>query len=196
MGRLEPHKGVEVLVGAVAATPGVVLEIVGDGPARSSIERAVGRAGVGHRVALVGHVDADALPATYRRLDVVVVPSLETAAWVEQFGRVAVEAMASGVAVVASRTGALPEVVGEAAWLVEPGDVVGLAEALGALRDDPVARADLAAAGTRRAQHYGWKSVAQRQAALYRQVVEDAGSKDAGRPVESLPLNSTIPAES
>ncbi len=196
VGRLEPHKGVEVLVAAVAATPGVVLEIVGDGPSRSSIERAIERGGVDHRVALVGHSDPDALPATYRRLDVVVVPSLQTPAWVEQFGRVAVEAMASGVAVVASRTGALPEVVGQAAWLVEPGDVAGLAQALGALRDDPAARARLAVAGTRRAQHYGWTSVAQRQVSLYRQVVVDAAPKEPGRQVESLPLNSTIPAES
>jgi glycosyltransferase involved in cell wall biosynthesis len=164
VGRLEPHKGVEVLVAAVAATPGVVLEIVGDGPARGRVEQAVDRAGVGHRVTLVGYSDPDRLPATYRRMDVVVVPSLSTPSWIEQFGRVAVEAMASGVAVVASRTGALPEVVGQAAWLVEPGDVAELAQALAALRDDPAARIRLAAAGTRRAQHYDWTPVAQRQA--------------------------------
>ena len=66
----------------------------------------------------------------YRRFDVVVVPSLETPSWVEQFGRVAVEAMASGVVVVASRSGSLPEVVGEAGVLVPPGDVGALADAL------------------------------------------------------------------
>ncbi len=174
LGRLEPHKGVEVLVAAVARTPGVVLEIVGDGPSRAGLERQVAREGLGARVALAGYADPEDLPEIYRRYDVVVVPSLETPGWVEQFGRVAVEAMASGVAVVCSRSGALPEVVGQAAWLVEPGDVGELHGALAALRDDPDRRSALAAAGVRQAQRYRWAELAGRQEAFYRQVVDDA----------------------
>ena len=174
VGRLEAHKGVEVLVSAVAATPGVTLAIVGDGPTRPDVERAAATAGVSDRVEVAGFASAEQLPDTYRRFDVVVVPSLDTPSWVEQFGRVAVEAMASGVAVVASRSGALPEVVGDAAWLVEPGDVAGLAAALATLRDDPARRRQLAEAGRRRARRYAWAEVAARQLDLYRQVVEDA----------------------
>ena len=59
------------------------------------------------------------------------------------------------------------------------------------LRDDPARRADLGAAGIGRARRYAWTQVARRQLALYEQVVEDVGGA-----VESLPLNSTIPAES
>ena len=73
----------------------------------------------------------DELAGVYRRFDVVAVPSLETPSWIEQFGRVAVEAMASGVAVVASDSGSLPEVVADAGILVPPGDVGALAGALG-----------------------------------------------------------------
>ena len=103
----------------------------------------------------------------------VAVPSLETPSWIEQFGRVAVEAMASGVAVVASDSGSLPEVVAEAGILVPPDDVGALAAALGRLRDRPGERARLAGAGRRRAARYGWDQVAARQLELYRTVVED-----------------------
>jgi glycosyltransferase involved in cell wall biosynthesis len=173
VGRLEPHKGVEVLVAAVAATPGTELEIVGGGPSHAAVAQAVARSGVSDRVRLTGFVAPDELAGIYRRFDVVAVPSLETPSWIEQFGRVAVEAMASGVAVVASDSGSLPEVVADAGILVPPGDVGALAGALERLRDRPEERTRLGGAGRRRAARYGWDQVAARQLELYRSVVED-----------------------
>ena len=173
VGRLEPHKGVEVLVAAVAATPGTELEIVGGGPSHAAVVDAVERSGASGRVRLSGFVDPDQLAGIYRRFDVVAVPSLETPSWIEQFGRVALEAMASGVAVVVSDSGSLPEVVADAGLLVPPGDVDALAAALARLRDQPEERARLAGAGRRRAARYGWDQVAARQIDLYRTVVED-----------------------
>jgi glycosyltransferase involved in cell wall biosynthesis len=167
VGRLEAHKGVGVLIDAVAATPEVTLTIVGDGPARGEVEASVRSSGAIGRIALDGFVSHDDLPATYRRFDVVAVPSLDTPGWIEQFGRVAVEAMASGAVVVASSSGALPEVVGDAGLLVPPGDVAGLAVALAELRDDPDRLERLRVAGRARAEHYGWATVAARQLALY-----------------------------
>ena len=73
-------------------------------------------------------VHDDALAAFYDGLDVLAVPSLTTPTWVEQFGRVAVEAMAAGVPVVASDSGALPDVVAEAGLLVPPGDATARAK--------------------------------------------------------------------
>jgi glycosyltransferase involved in cell wall biosynthesis len=170
VGRLEPHKGVDVLVAAVAAIEGVSLEIVGAGPERQMLERAVRDAGAVGRVSFGGFHEQGGLADVYRRFDVVVVPSLDTPSWVEQFGRVAVEAMASGVAVVASRSGALPGVVGDAGVLVTPGDAAALAEALAAMRDDPARRAELAAAGPARAAEYAWPAVARRQLDFYRRL--------------------------
>jgi len=170
VGRLEPHKGVAVLVDAVAATPGISLEIVGAGPERDSLEHRVTSAGLAGRVQFGGFHDQADLAEVYRRFDVVVVPSLDTPSWVEQFGRVAVEAMASGVAVVASRSGALPEVVGDAGVLVPPGDVDELAFALAELRDDPVRRRRLAEAGPKQAAVYAWPEVARRQLDFYRRL--------------------------
>lgn len=167
VGRLEPHKGVAVLVEAVADTPGVELEIVGDGPERAELRTRIERLGVGDRVRLEGPCEHDRLPDRYRRFDVVVVPSLTTASWIEQFGRVAVEAMACGVPVIASDSGSLPEVIGDAGILVPPGEPDELVRALNLLRDRPAERRRLARAGRQRAERYSWASIASRHDALY-----------------------------
>ena len=131
------------------------------------MERAARDSGASDRIHIDGFVANADLPARYRAFDVVAVPSLDTPSWVEQFGRVAVEAMASGAVVVASRSGALPDVVGDAGLLVPPGDVDALAEALARLRDDPSLRRDLQTAGRERAQRYAWPAIARRQADFY-----------------------------
>jgi len=82
-----------------------------------------------------------------RAADIVAVPSL----WEEQYGRVAAEAMAVGAAVIASRRGALPEVLGEAGLLVPSGDVAAMTEALRRLLSDEPARRMLGEAAARRA---------------------------------------------
>lgn len=170
VGRLEPHKGVDVLIRAVAATPGVQLEIVGDGPDRAALECGAQVAGISDRVCFTGFREQGELADVYRGFDVVVVPSLVTPSWIEQFGRVAVEAMASGAVVVASDSGALPEVVGDAGVIVPAGEVEPLAAALAELRDDAGRRAHLVDAGRRRAAHFAWPEVARRQLDFYRQL--------------------------
>ena len=102
MGRLQARKGVLELIEAVARVDGVDVTFVGDGPDRAALEARIAALGCADRARIVGYVEHDALPELYRSFDVVAVPSLETPVWVEQFGRVAVEAMAAGVPVVAS----------------------------------------------------------------------------------------------
>jgi glycosyltransferase involved in cell wall biosynthesis len=82
---------------------------------------------------------------------VLVVPSRTTPEIKEQFGRVILEGMLAGCAVVASRSGAIPEVVGDSAQLVDEGDVTGLAAAVHQLVSDPPARQELAARGRQQA---------------------------------------------
>jgi glycosyltransferase involved in cell wall biosynthesis len=175
VGRIEARKGVHVLVDSVARVPSATLEFVGDGPARVAVEDQIARCGLGERVHVAGYATQDELPDRYRTFDVVVVPSLETSSWIEQFGRVAVEAMASGVPVIASRSGSLPEVVGEAGILVPPDDVTALSGALCRLASDPGERRRLAAAGRERAQRWSWASIAAEQVSLYREMVARAG---------------------
>jgi glycosyltransferase involved in cell wall biosynthesis len=99
------------------------------------------------------------------------VPSLETPGWIEQFGRVAVEAMAAGTPVVASDSGSLAEVVGDAGILVPPGNPAALAAALARLAESPGERNRLAARARRRAERWSWPVIACRQAELYRRVM-------------------------
>jgi glycosyltransferase involved in cell wall biosynthesis len=82
---------------------------------------------------------------------VIAVPSRTTGSWKEQFGRVVVEAMLAGSAVVAYRTGAIPEVAGDEAVLVEEEDVAGLSKAIRRLAEDRAFREGVAARGRARA---------------------------------------------
>jgi glycosyltransferase involved in cell wall biosynthesis len=79
------------------------------------------------------------------------VPSRTTASWKEQFGRVLIEAMFSECAVVAYRSGAIPDVVGDVGVLVDEGDVTGLAQAMSDLMSDAGERVRLGQRGRSRA---------------------------------------------
>lgn len=164
-GRLESYKGVDVLLRAVAQMPESTLELAGDGPSRATLERLGAELGLGDRVRFRGHLGAG-LPDFYKELDVLVVPSVPTPGWLEQFGRVVVEAMASGVPVIASRSGALPEVVGKAGLLVPPGDPAAIASALVELADVERWRA-VREAGLARSQDYSWSAIALGQLECY-----------------------------
>jgi glycosyltransferase involved in cell wall biosynthesis len=171
VGRLEAHKGVAVAIDAMTLVPCCHLEIVGGGPQRAELERRVEARGLADRVQFSGATTAESLPEHYKSFDIVVVPSLETRTWIEQFGRVAVEAMAAGVPVIASESGALPEVVGDAGVLVAPGSASSLAVALRRLAADPNERARLGNLGRKRAARFSWQQVARRQLKLYERVL-------------------------
>ncbi len=169
VGRLERHKGVHVLLAALADVPDTRLDIVGAGPAAAELAAQAAESGIGGRVSFRGPLTAPELAVAYRSFDVLAVPSLPTARWLEQFGRVVVEAMASGVPVLASSSGALPDVVADAGLLVPPGDVAAWSRALKELHA-PELRAELGRAGLSRAPEFTWAAVAERMIALYRRV--------------------------
>lgn len=149
VGALGEHKGVGLLARAHQrmATP-VPLVVVG--PRRADTPDLTGTAE--RPVVVLGEVSHPQVMAAIAAASVVAVPSR----WPEPHGLVAVEAMASGVAVVASRTGGLAEIVedGVTGRLVEPGDAGALAGALDDLLADPGRRRRMGAAGAVRARRY------------------------------------------
>ncbi len=172
VGRLIPHKGVDILLRAAALDPRFEVEVVGSGPEADRLVGLAAELGVTNRVEFGGHVTEEALPAVFRTFDALAVPSVPTPGWVEQFGRVVVEAQASGVPVVASRSGALPEVVTGAGALVEPGDPADLARGLARLLDEPGRWSEERERGLAMAARCSWARVAAEQLALYRTAVE------------------------
>lgn len=174
VGRLVPAKGVDLLVEALAGleTPWA-LEIVGDGPARPGLERQVERLSAAERVRFRSWLDGSLLPDFYSGLDALVLPSRSTPRWVEQFGRVLIEAMACGVACVGAASGEIPNVLGEAGLTFPENDAAALRDRLELLAGKPDERARLSAAGRRRVlERFTMQHIASATVRLYREVLE------------------------
>lgn len=173
----KPLKGVTHLLEAVAkirTDHDVHLELVSHLEPGGATERLIADLGIADAVHVVSGISDDELAALLASAEVMCVPSLY-----EGFSLPTVEAMSCGTPVVASRAGALPEVVGtdedgrsECALLVEPGDAEALAAAVRTLLDDPDERARLGAAGRRRAlERYSWTAVAEATVAAYAEAI-------------------------
>ncbi|WP_243062402.1 glycosyltransferase [Humibacter sp. RRB41] len=170
VGRFEEHKGIDVLLRAIVAHPEWRLHLTGDGPQRDHLEQLARSLGISDRVEFLGFARGTELADRYRELDVLAVPSLPRSNWLEQFCRVAVEAMASGVPVVASASGAIPDVVGDAGLLVPPGEPGELEHAIGdALELNRWA--ELRTRGLERSQRFTWQNVAALQRFMYESIL-------------------------
>lgn len=117
------------------------------------------------RVHMVGFVSDAALRALYHRAAIYVHPSLY-----EGFGLTLLEAMASNVPVVTSNLSSLPEVAGDAAWLVNPSDPEEIAAAIRGIAEDPVRADAMRQAGQQRARTFSWGKTATGMIDIYREV--------------------------
>jgi glycosyltransferase involved in cell wall biosynthesis len=150
--RLTPGKAPLLAIEAFASLPSDTrMLIAGDGPMRQEVELDIERRGLSRRVALRPRVPSFDVPQLMQSVDVVVLPSITTDRWKEQFGRVLIEAMASGIPVVGSDSGEIPGVIGDAGIVVPENDAAALGTALRRLHDDADLRARLSKAGRRRA---------------------------------------------
>lgn len=155
VGRLHPAKGQHELLAVAPALPAQVVFAGGEDPSQRAYAQRV-RALAGDRVRFLGH--RDDIAAVIAAADVVAITSGpdERGMGREGFGLAAIEAFAAGTPVVAYADGALPEVLGDAALLVPPGDRDALAAAITGLLADPERRAALARAGRARyEERYG-----------------------------------------
>ena len=173
-GRLIEEKGVMLLLDAAVALDGDWrLLLLGGGPLRQTLEDRAAVLGIGERVSFAPQVPSTQMPEMYHQIDVLALPSLTKPNWKEQFGRVLVEAMCSGVPVIGSDSGAIPSVIGEAGVIVPEGDAAALTRAFARLRGDQMDYARLAVLGRQRAEaNFTHRAVAEATVSLYRDVLK------------------------
>jgi len=173
-GNIKPHKNLERLIEAfhlLRQTPAmkdVELLIIGDEISKyASLRRAVHRHKLHKYVRFFGFVSDQTLAALYRLAAVFVFPSLY-----EGFGLPPLEAMASGTPVIVSNVSSLPEVVGDAALLIDPYEPAAIAEAMQRVLDNGALASDLSRRGLARAREFSWERSIARVREIYAEVMQ------------------------
>jgi len=179
VGRLVEKKGVFDLIEAFKQLPAEQLEntalwIIGDGTDRERLERLAGTLNINSRVCFFGRITNDELPAYYAAADIFVAPSIvDSSGDTEGQGVVIIEAMASGVPVVACKVGGIPDVITheQTGLLVEPQNSPALSAAISRLLHDSDLRHQLSYVAQQRAcQHYAWESIAKQFLSLFASI--------------------------
>jgi glycosyltransferase involved in cell wall biosynthesis len=167
-----PLKGLYYLLQAVAEVSkshSIKLIVIGSPAKNNGIVDLIKDLGIGRMITFTGRIDAHEFACQYAKATMAVIPSLY-----EGFGLPVGEAMASGVPVISTTGGALPEVVGDAGMLVPPADHQALAKAITTLLDNPDRAKELGRAGYKRIQkHFTWKRAAEKSVDVYREVIRD-----------------------
>jgi len=171
VGTIKPHKNVDRLIEAFArlrqrGMDNVKLLIIGDDISKySNLRRLVHRHQLHQHVRFLGFVSTDTLAALYQLARVFVFPSLY-----EGFGLPPLEAMANGTPVITSNVSSLPEVVADAALLIDPMDAGSIADAMHRVLTEPDLRADLVRRGRERVKAFSWQRSAARTHDIYSDV--------------------------
>lgn len=170
-GKISPRKNIQGLLRAMKALgtdlPHHLVLTGGNGWDMQRMREELADGALDGRVHMVGFVSDAALRALYHRAALYVHPSLY-----EGFGLTLLEAMASNAPVVTSNRSSLPEVAGDAAWLVDPGDPEEIAAAIRGIAEDPVRAQAMRQAGQVRARGFSWDRTAARMIEIY----QDAAS--------------------
>lgn len=170
VGRLIPRKGFDVLIRAVAMLPSLLpfeVVLVGDGPEREALTSLAKSLGVAERIQFVGSVPYDDLPARYAEADIYVLSS-----HAEGMPLVVLEAMASGLPILATEVQGIRELVADGVngWRFPVNDAETLAAHLARLIQNPAEREALGRASRERVQSYAWVNIAK----AYLELLEDA----------------------
>lgn len=165
--------------------PGVSIVLVGDGPERSGLERLANRLCLTRRVHFLGFVPHDQVAGLLGAADVLAMPSRY-----EELGTALLEGMQTGLPIVASDTGGIPQVIehGRTGLLVPPGDPETLAAALMSILGDRTLAARLGNAASREAAKYDWSRLARRVLGVYETVVGRALEARPARPADETPF--------
>lgn len=167
-----PLKGLYYLLQAVheiAKKRPIRLTVIGTPKKDGGVVKLIDKLGIGHLIDFTGRVSDEDFVRQYARAAIAIVPSVY-----EGFGLPVGEAMASGIPVISTTGGALPEVAGDAAVLVPPKDPGALARAIMDLLDDPKRAEALGRAGYQRVmEQFTWKNAAEKTVEAYRETIRD-----------------------
>ena len=169
-------KGLDALFKACARLSGDWrLRLVGGGDQEQSLRALAVQLDIEQRVHWSGKIPSTAMPEFYRSLDALVLPSRTQPNWMEQFGRVLIEAMACGVPVIGSNSGEIPHVIGDAGLVFPEGEDEVLAIRLRQLRDDAELRADLSQRGRQRVlERYTQAQIAGKTFEVYQKMLSES----------------------
>ncbi|MEI7542147.1 MAG: glycosyltransferase family 4 protein [bacterium] len=150
IGRLTAEKGLTYLVSACANLPNSTLHLAGTGSMEAVLHNLIKHFKLEDRVKFYGHVKRQAVPDFLLDMDCLVLPSITTEVWKEQFGRVIIEAFAAGVVVIGSDSGEIPNVIGAAGLIFKECNAQDLAEQIKKLAEDKTLYVNLQAKGFKR----------------------------------------------
>ncbi|MBI5408866.1 MAG: glycosyltransferase family 4 protein [Nitrospirae bacterium] len=173
IGRLVEEKGILKLIEAVSEAPvNSMLLILGSGPLKKEISAAAEKYGIGGRVEIIDRVASGEIPSYLNRLDCLVLPSLTTPGWKEQFGRVLIEAMACEVPVIGSSSGEIPRVINDAGLIFREGDIGELKKKINELMNNAALRSMLGQRGRERVlRNYTQKKIALETFNVYKNLI-------------------------
>jgi glycosyltransferase involved in cell wall biosynthesis len=173
VGRLVPERGLDLLFRACVGLAGKwTLTVVGTGPSQEELEGLAQRLGIAARISWLGALPRAAVDEVWPRLDCLVLPSRTTQRWVMTVGRAALHAMAHGIAVVGTDSGALRELIGNGGRIVPEEDVPSLTAALQELYADKALCERLGAAGRRRIiEEFSDSAIAGKMLAFWRTLI-------------------------
>ncbi len=186
VGKLTIAKGIPDLLGAFELMPDRAhLLLIGSGPLERTVREFAEKPGIGERVTWINRVSHTSLPEYFSAMDVMVLPSVRVGSsavqpglpipWMEQFGRVLIEAMACETMVIGSSSGAIPEVIGEAGIVFDEGDPQDLANKLLMVIHDEEVRRRCAGKGLQQVREkYSWCRIARRYVEVFSELMDGA----------------------
>jgi len=174
VGRLVEPKGLTLLVEVLPDLPEYCRVVfIGHGPMKSELEALSTHLGVANRVTFKNAVSPQDVPRELQQMDVFVLPSLTRPNWMEQFGRVLIEAMACETPVIGSSSGEIPRVIDDAGLIFPEGNVHELRARIRQLLDDQELYSHLATKGRQRVlEHYTQERIAQQIYQAYQEMID------------------------
>ena len=174
VGRIEKSKGILDLINALSLMESNNWEclIIGEGSLSEESKKLILEKKLEKKIKLIGSVEAEEIPDYLNQIDALVVPSITTKSWKEQFGRVIVEAFACGKPVIGSSSGAIPEVISDGGIIFTEGNVEELRLSLDNIITNKKLYKKISENALKRSKLYSWMEIAKQFDRIYKKLIK------------------------